>query len=313
MRNRLICLIGPTAVGKTEVALALAKKIGAEIISCDSMQVYKGVDVATSKPTKRQRRLIPHHLIDIVEPSGEYNAARFRKACLKTIEAIHKRKKLPLIVAGCGLYLKALLDGLFRGPGQNVSLRKELLHKATRYGSDYLYKRLKKLDPDTARCVHPHDLRRIIRALEIYELTGLPISKLKRDRSGLRDKYEVHIFGLMRRRGQLYSRIEERVDRMFRRGLVAEIRRLTSCKISKTARSLLGYKEVLGFLNGKYSRDEAKGLLKRNTRRYAKRQLCWFKKEKQVKWIEIGSEDSPEIVAERICSFLDYDVGDRKR
>lgn len=311
-KETIVCLVGPTAAGKTEVALKLAKKIGAEIISCDSMQVYKGIDIATSKPTKRQRRSVFHHLIDIANPSQEYNAARFRSSASKVIDDIHKREKLPLIVAGTGLYLRALLDGLFLGPGQNTLLRKKFSQQAKKYGTVYLYRRLKDLDPQAAKDIHPHDLRRIIRALEVYKQTGEPISKLKKKACGIRNKYTLHLFGLKRQRSQLYARIEKRVERMFRQGLVAEIKRFTRRKVSKTAKSLLGYKEIKGFLDGEYCCDEAKKLLKKNTRRYAKRQISWFKREKGVKWIEVDSRDTSELIAERILSEMD-DVGNRQR
>lgn len=304
LKGKVICLIGPTAVGKTEVALTLSKSIDAEIISCDSMQVYKGIDIATSKPTKRQRKIIFHHLIDIKSPAQEYNAACFRRSCLKIINDIHKRGKLPLIVAGTGLYLRALLDGLFIGPGQSGNLRRRFCQQGRKYGAAYLYKRLKNKDPKSAKNIHPHDLRRIIRALEVYKSTGMPISKLKDKTRGIRDRYKLCIFGLKRERSQLYVRIEKRADGMFRRGLVAEIRKLTKRKVSKTAKFLLGYKEIEGYLNGEYSQDEARRLLKRNTRRYAKRQLCWFRKEKGVRWIELGPKDTPKLVAEKILALL---------
>ena len=309
MKKTIVCLIGPTAAGKTEVALRLAKVIGAEIISCDSMQVYKGIDIATSKPTRKQRKPVFHHLIDIINPSQEYNAARFRASALKIIADIRKRGKLPLIVGGCGLYLRALLDGLFSGPGQNLGQRRKFSQQAKRYGIAYLYKRLKDLDPEASRDIHPHDLRRIIRALEVYESTGKPISRLKKKTSGIRDKYNLHLFGLQRPRNKLYSRIEKRVDKMFRRGLVGEIKKLSRRKLSKTVTSLLGYKEISGFLKGKYSCNEARDLLKKNTRRYAKRQISWFKREKDVKWIEVGPRDTSELITGKILQEL-AGVGD---
>lgn len=310
MKKTIVCLIGPTAVGKTEVALSLAKRIGAEIISCDSMQVYKGIDIASSKPLKKERRRVPHHLIDIISPSREYNAALFRKSCLKIIKALHKRGKLPLIVCGTGLYLRALLDGLFRGPGRSAQLRRKLYQQAQRYGAGYLYKKLRGVDPQAAKHIHPHDLRRIVRALEVYRCTGIPISQLKEKSCGIRGEYELRLLGLRRQRVELYARIEKRVEQMFRRGLVAEIRGFSKQRPSRTAKSLLGYKEISGFLEGKYSREEAAMLLKGNTRRYAKRQLSWFRKEKGVKWIEVGPEDTPEFVTEKIVSSL-KNVGDR--
>lgn len=303
-KETIICLIGPTAVGKTEIALRLAKKIDAEIISCDSMQIYKGIEIASSKPTKRQRKEVPHHLIDIVHPTQEYNAARFRSSAQRIIQDVHKRGKLPLIVCGTGLYLRALLDGLFVGPGQNRTLRKKLYQQAKRYGPKYLYQRLKRLDIQAARKIHPHDLRRIIRALEVGKLCGQPISQLQKKCCGIRNEYKLFVFGLERPRPLLYERIDIRVERMFRRGLVAEIKRLKTFRLSKTAKSLLGYKEIKGFLDGEYTCAQAKELLKKNTRHYAKRQLSWFRREKEVNWIEVGQKDTPELIAERINSSL---------
>ena len=304
MKKTIVCLIGPTAAGKTEVALQLAKKSDLEIISCDSMQVYKGVDIASSKPTKKQRKAIAHHLIDIASPCRQYNAARFAASCLKIINALHKKGKLPLIVGGSGLYLRVLLDGLFIGPGQSLQLRRRFYQQAKKYGPTYLYKKLKGIDPQAAGGIHPHDLRRIVRALEVYELTALPISKLQKKARGIRDKYDLRIFGLIRPRARLYARIEKRVDKMFRQGLVAEIRKLNRRRLSMTAKALLGYKEIKGFLDGEYSQDEARSLLKKNTRRYAKRQISWFKKEKGLKWIEVGKEDSAEFVSKKICNSI---------
>ncbi len=300
----IVCLIGPTAVGKTEIALPLAKAINAEIISCDSMQVYKGIDIASSKPTQKQRKAVCHHLIDIVSPSRQYNAARFASSCRRIITDIHKGGKLPLLVGGSGLYLRALLDGLFSGPGQSQELRKKFYQQAKEYGPAYLYNRLKRIDPQAAEAIHPHDLRRVVRALEVYQLTDMPITELKPKTRGIRGKYALHIFGLMRSRAALYARIEKRVDKMFCRGLVAEISRLNSQRLSRTAKSLLGYREISGFLNGEHSRDEARRLLKRNTRRYAKRQLSWFRGEKGICWIEIGLEDRPEAIAKKILVIL---------
>jgi len=304
MKKTVVCLIGPTASGKTEVALRLAKKINAEIISCDSMQVYKGIDIATSKPLKSQRNQIPHHLIDMVRPSQQYNAARFRTSARKIINEIHKREKLSLLVGGTGLYLRALLDGLFIGPGENRSLRKKLKQQAEKYGSAYLYKRLRVLDLQAAKKIHRNDLRRIIRALEVYQISRVPISELQKKTVGIRDKYDLRLFGIKRDRDELYKRIEQRVDQMFKKGLVQEIKTLNNQRLSKTARLLLGYKEIAGFLNGKYSKDEARDLLKKNTRHYAKRQLTWFRREKGVRWIEVSPKDTAEDVAKKILLFL---------
>lgn len=303
-QDAVVCLLGPTAAGKTDVAVCLAKKINAEIISCDSMQIYQGMDIASSKPTQAQLKKSPHYLINIMRPSQQYNAVRFAEAARRIIRDMHKRNKLPLIVAGTGLYLRALLDGIFAGPGANLALRKKFYQQFRRFGAGFLYQKLKKNDPQTAQNVHPNDLRRIIRALEVYERTGVTISRLQKKAAGIRDSYNIYLFGLARDRADLYARIEQRVDRMFQRGLVAEIKRLRDSRMSKTARSLLGYKEIAGFLDGEYSKEEAGELLKRNTRRYAKRQLSWFRREKDIVWVDVGAGDMAETVSEKICGLL---------
>ncbi|MBN2097278.1 MAG: tRNA (adenosine(37)-N6)-dimethylallyltransferase MiaA [Candidatus Omnitrophica bacterium] len=300
----VVCLVGPTAAGKSELALALAKKLNGEIISCDSMQIYRGIDIASGKPTKTQSRRIKHHLIDILKSSREYNAARFQAEAKKIIKKIHQQGKLPLLVGGTGLYLRALLDGLFKGPGQSIAWRRKFYQQAQKHGPAYLHQKLQKIDPEAARSIHPHDLRRIVRALEVYQTTKQPISELRKKTEGLRADYDWFIFGLNRPRHELYQRIERRVESMFRRGLAAEIKRLSRQKISQTAQALLGYKEISGWLNGEYSKEKAKELLKRNTRHYAKRQLSWFRKEKDLEWIEIREWDNPKLVANKIIALL---------
>lgn len=302
--NRLIFLVGPTAIGKTEISLELAKMLGCEIISCDSMQVYSGMDIGTSKPAKELRDAIPHHMIDIVKPSEEFSAAQFRELAINAIEDILAKGKVPLFVGGSGLYIKVLIDGIFKGPSSDRELRARLEAEADEFGVEILYKRLKEIDGETASKVHPNDLRRVLRALEVYEKAKAPISKLKNQTQGLSGRYDIKMFGLNMDRKVLYKRIDDRVEKMFSKGLVDEARYLTGQNLSLTASQALGYKEVFGFLRNEYGLDEAKRLIKRNTRRYAKRQLTWFRRDKRIEWIIVDENSEPEEIAKVIWKRL---------
>lgn len=300
MKPKVIFLVGPTAIGKTEVAVILAKKIDAQIISCDSMQVYRGMDTITAKPSRQLRRTIPHYLMDIVSPLKEYNVSKYHKAATRKIKEIINRGKTPLIVGGTGLYMSILLDGIFKAKSERPALRRRLYKQAELRGSGYLYKKLKKIDAEAAIKIHPHDTKRIVRALEVYKTTGKPISYLQKQRQGLTDKYDVQLFCLTMERNSLYKRIEARIDKMFKKGLVKEVERLLKLRLSKTAVCALGIKELEGYFDGLYSKDEAKRLMKRNSRLYAKRQLTWFKKDKRIKWITLSDKEKPKEIVERI-------------
>jgi len=285
--KKIIFLVGPTAVGKTEIAIALAKNLNAEIISCDSMQVYKGMDIGTQKPLPDLRKKIKHHMLDILKPDKEFNAADFRSRALRIISSLHKKGKIPLFVGGTGLYMKALVDGLFPSPPKDERLRKRLYKEKERYGSRYLHDKLKKIDQKAASAIHPNDAKKIIRALEIYYTTKKTVSEMReRTPRPLSDKYDVEILGVIRPRGELYNRINERVDRMFQEGFLDEAKRFYKKKLSITAAQAIGYREIFDYLSGKISLDEAMELIKKNTRHYAKRQLTWFKGDKRIKWIE---------------------------
>jgi len=279
----VIFLVGPTASGKTNLSIKLAKKLNAEIISCDSMCVYKGMDVVTSKPSRDDRKKIRHHLVDVIPPDKEFSVADYRKMALKKIEDIIKRGKIPLFVGGSGLYVKAVVDGLFPSAEKDPRFRKKQEALAKRYGRLYLYRKLKRIDPERAGEIHPNDLRRVIRALEIYRTEKKQPSELKIDTKPL--EYDFKIFGLKPDRQKLYKNINDRVDEMFKKGIIGEVKRLSKKKLSITAKKALGYGEVLGYLNGKYSLEEAKELLKKNTRHFAKRQLSWFRPDRRITWL----------------------------
>ena len=299
-KTQIIFLVGPTAVGKSEVAVCLAEKINAEIISCDSMQIYKGMDIITSKPSLALRKKIPHHLIDAVSPAAEYNVSRYRRAALKKIKEVIERKKTPLFVGGTGLYMSILIDGIFKAKAEDKNIRERLYKEAKQKGNEYLYVKLKKVDPEAAVKIHPNDTKRIVRALEVFQATGKPISYLQKQRIGLAEKYQVRIFCLDIKRDKLYKRINERVEKMFSRGLEREVKELLKKRLSKTATFAIGIKELKGYFDGLYGLEEAKRLMKRNTRQYAKRQLTWFRKDKRINRINIKEEEKPKDIAKKI-------------
>lgn len=303
-KPKVIFLVGPTAMGKSDIAVHLAKKIKGEIISCDSMQVYRRMNILTSKPSVSLRRKVAHHLIDILSAQKEYNVARYRQEAIGKVKEVVRRGRIPLFVGGTGLYLSCLIDGIFQAKAENKKIRQRLYRQAESKGSHYLYERLKKKDPRAASKIHPNDTRRIVRALEVFNVTGKPISQLQKERKGLADEYAIRIFGLNMDRPCLYKRIDARVDKMFRKGLLSEVKKLLKQKISKTASCAIGIKELKGYFDGEYNLEEAKRLMKRNSRLYAKRQLTWFRKDKRIEWIEVGEQERPKEVAKRILGMV---------
>lgn len=285
-KPKIFFLVGPTAVGKSRTAILLAQKLNAEIISLDSMQVYKGLDILSSKPTRDMLKKARHHLLDIVSPEDEFDAAAYRRLAVRKINEIHRKGKIPLFAGGTGLYMNVVINGIFKDAGKDESLRKRLYAQVKTKGSQFLYKKLKRIDPPAASKIHPHDVRRIIRALEVHSVTGRPISALWNKRRGLSDKYEITLFGLNKDRERLYNDINRRVDEMFTRDVVNEARGLLKRKLSRTCGQAIGLKEIKGYIDGQYGLECAKELMKRNTRNYAKRQLTWFRKDKRIRWID---------------------------
>ena len=300
----VLFLVGPTAGGKTDTAVELAQKINAEIISADSMQVYRKMDILSAKPSKEQLSMVPHHLIDILDPAEEYNAAIFREKALECIEQIVAKNKIPLIVGGTGLYVKELTKGIFSDNAKDEQLRKQLAKEAQHLGNAHLYERLKQVDPEAASKIHPNDLRRIIRAIEVYEISGSPISELQSCIEGLDARYEYRIFGIRRERKELYQRIEQRVDLMFEQGFLEEAEKLLALNLSHTAKQALGIKQVKDYKDNKLTLEEAKSLVKRDSRRYAKRQLTWFCAQKDIIWLEADDQSGSKELAEKIRSLL---------
>jgi len=303
-KKSVIFLVGPTACGKSQIAVNLAKKINAEIISCDSMQIYKGMDILTSKPSPCLLKKVKHHLINIYPVSREFNVVKYRRLAIKKIKQIHHRGKIPLFVGGTGFYMSIILDGIFSEKSKDTALRQRLWQEAQRYTGERLYRRLKKIDPLAAARIHPHDLRRVIRALEVCIKTGRPISELQKKRRGIFEQYHVRIFGLKREKADLKKRIQQRVKKMWALGLLEEVRRLLKLPLSRTAGYAIGIREIKGYLNGEYNIAEAKHLIERSTWLYAKRQMTWFKKDKRIEWISLRPKDSIEKAAQKIWKRL---------
>jgi tRNA dimethylallyltransferase len=281
-QGKVYFLVGPTASGKTELSIRLAKKFEAEIISCDSMCVYRYMDVLTSKPSLKDRKKVKHHLIDIIPPTEEWTVADYRRLALQSVEDILSRGKIPLFVGGSGLYIKSVIDGIFPSTKKDINFRRKMGTLAHKYGNMYLYKKLKKIDPISAMKVHPNNLRRVIRTLEIYHTEKKKPSLLRKFNEPI--EYKVRIFGLAIDRERRYKNIEQRVEAMFKKGIVEEVKALSKMRLSLTAKQAIGYKEVLGYLEGRYSLEEAKDLLKKRTRHFAKRQETWFRKDNRIEW-----------------------------
>lgn len=296
-RSAVVFIVGPTAIGKTEAALLLGRQIPAEFISADSMQVYKGMDIVTDKPPLAFRRKYPFHLTDILSPTKEYNAADFNNAARAAIKKILAKRKLPVVVGGSGLYIEALLRGIFKGPGKDKELRVRMEAEAQAHGLEPLYERLKKIDPAAAEKIGPFNSRRILRALEVHEAAGEPISRLWQSREGMTGEYEVFLFGLRRDRYDLYDRIDRRVDFMVNAGLLDEVRSLLKKKLSVTASCCIGIRELKGFFDGRLGFGEAVRLIKRNSRRYAKRQMTWFRRYEDIVWFDLSPDENMENVA----------------
>ncbi len=302
----LVFIVGPTAVGKSEIGLCLAKRLNAEIVCCDATQVYRQIAIASDKPIYQTRRLVAHHLTDVVSVTEDFNAARYRELAVSAIQDVQKRGQTALIIGGSGMYMSVLLDGIFEGPNTDDDLREELAEEQRAKGLGFLHERLKALDPQAAAKIHPNDPQRIVRALEVSLSTGQPLSRLQAKREGLWGKMPIKIFALDRPRQELYRRAEARVDEMFAKGIVEEIKKVSGLPLSQTARKIIGIPEVMGYLKGEYDLERAKYLMKLNTRHYVKRQLTWFRRDKRLTWIDIAPDQSVAQVADIIAMQIGY-------
>ncbi len=301
--KQVIILLGPTGVGKTGASILLARALNTEIISADSMQIYRGMDIGTAKPSRDERSTVRHHMIDIVDPTGSFSAGQYISEISPIIEDLHAKGKAPLIVGGTGLYIKAVTRGIFGGPSADWDLREELL-SAERGEQGSLYKYLLKMDPDAAVRIDSNDTRRIVRALEVCLKSKEKISALQ-ERLTKPLPYDFIKIGLTRERKELYRMIESRIDRMLSEGLIEEVRELIRRKPDRTPLQAIGYKEIASFIDGEISMDEAIRLIKRNTRRYAKRQFSWFKKEEGIRWVDVTGMHEKEKVFGEIMKALE--------
>ncbi len=306
----VLFLVGPTGTGKSDVALRVAKKLGGEIVSADSMQVYRGMDIGTGKPDFAQRRQVPHHLLDICVPSRLFSVVDFHRVAFKALRGVQARGRLPIVVGGSGLYVRALLQGLDHTPAPDYALRKKLQAQVRKQGVEALYQRLRKTDPKAAVKIKPTDERRIIRALEVAASKGKRRSPDLQPLPSLRQAgFDPVVIGLQRERPVLYKMIETRVDKMFRRGWAREAQKLARGRIARTARQALGYRHLwsLGKNNRKVRADAIKNLkilIKRDTRRFAKRQWTWFRREPGIRWLDWQPGISAAAMAARVCSLF---------
>ncbi|MEE1527655.1 MAG: tRNA (adenosine(37)-N6)-dimethylallyltransferase MiaA [Blautia sp.] len=288
MKKPLIILTGPTAVGKTKLSIELAKAVNGEIISADSMQVYKHMDIGSAKIKKEEMCGVPHHLIDVLEPDEEFHVVRFQEMAKQAMEEIYAKGKVPILAGGTGFYIQAVVKDIdFSKETEKSPVREELEKLAEEKGYEYLHERLQQVDPKSAEKIHANNVKRVIRALEYFELTGKPISLHNEEEAAKESPYNVAYFVLNDVRERLYERIDARVDTMLQEGLVEEVSGLAKKGYTKDMVSMqgLGYKEILSYLDGSYTLDEAVYILKRDTRHFAKRQLTWFKREKDVIWV----------------------------
>jgi tRNA dimethylallyltransferase len=301
----LVVITGPTGVGKTEVAVLLASRFRVEVVSADSRQVYRGMDIGTAKPTGEQRRAVPHHLIDVVNPDERYHAARFRAAAREAISAILARENLPLVVGGTGLYIRALLRGLLPAPPADPEVRRELGLALEREGVQSLHRRLRDVDPEAARCIHPRDPVRIIRALEIHRLTGAPLGMPSHWRQSL-PEWRALLVGLTRPRPSLYAALDARVELMVARGLKEETRRLLDAGHSPTLPAMqgIGYRHFSRVIRGPWSEGDAIRAMKRDTRQYAKRQWTWFAREPGIRWVDVEAAGGVEGAALQVEKWI---------
>ena len=306
MSIKTVVICGPTASGKTALAVSLAKYADGEIVSADSMQIYKGMDIGTAKVTHDEMQGVPHHMIDIVSPAENYSTGRYVSEAAEIMADIHGRGKIPFVAGGTGMYIDNLIGGTrFGAPAADKNIRKRLMGIFDEKGGEQMLAELARFDESTANRLHPNDKKRIVRAFEVYEMTGKPISVWDSESKLVESPYEAVYIGLKTEdRAVLYDRINKRVDMMFDKGLVGEVERLLGDGVPSdcTAMQAIGYKEIVSALSGECSLDEAREAIKQNSRRYAKRQLTWFRRNKKINWFDTDKTDIEEIY--NICQKL---------
>ena len=298
--NNLLILLGPTGVGKTDISIKLAQKIpDIEIISADSMQIYEYMDIGTAKPDKSILNTIKHHMIDIVDPAENFDVIQYNKLAANIILDVFKRGKIPILAGGSGLYISSLINPLFTGPAKDIEYRETLEEEATVHGKKYLHEKLSKIDSVSASKIKPNDLRRIIRALEVYKSTGKTISYLQKKASTKNAPFKYYIIGFKRDKENIYQRINLRVDKMIKDGFIEEVKMLREMGYKEDLISMqgLGYKQINKHINGVCTKEEAIDLIKIETRHYAKRQMTWFKnKIENIEWIDLEEYDEDEVI-----------------
>ena len=298
MNNKLVIIGGPTGVGKTEISLRLAEVLQGEIVSCDSMQIYREMDIGSAKATNQERKRIPHHMVDVVTPFDDFTVTDYKEMAERAIDDILSRGKIPIMVGGTGLYIDAvILDLSFTDGGQDSGFREEMTAYALKNGNLVLHEKLREIDPATANNIHPNNVKRVIRALEVFKLTGKPFSSFK-DSGKLNPKYDPYYFYLSKDRSALYESINDRVEKMMDAGLLDEIKNLANQGLNQSYMSMqgIGYKEMLSYIQGDLTLDEAKELVKKRSRNYAKRQLTWFRHHPYAKEISKDSFSDDEII-----------------
>lgn len=304
MKKPLVVLTGPTAVGKTKLSIALAKALGGEIISADSMQVYKYMDIGSAKITEKEMDGVPHHLIDVLSPFEEFHIVRFQDLAKKAMEDIYSRGRIPIFVGGTGFYIQAITKDIdFTEGEEDKKYREELSCLAAEKGNEFLHEMLRNIDPKSAEEIHANNVKRVIRALEFYKENGFPISQHNEEQKQNETPYNLAYFVLNAPRELLYERIDRRVDEMMENGLMEEVQKLKDmgCRRDMTSMQGLGYKEILSFLEGEVPLEEAVRILKRDTRHFAKRQLTWFRRESDVIWVD---KDKFSFDEEKILEYM---------
>ncbi|MGI6211022.1 MAG: tRNA (adenosine(37)-N6)-dimethylallyltransferase MiaA [Anaerovoracaceae bacterium] len=310
--RKIVALCGPTAVGKTQVAIEIAERLDGEIVNCDSMQLYRFMDIGSAKPTPEERARVKHYLVDEIDPREPFSVAKFQHLAKDAIETVFKKGKLPIVSGGTGLYLNALLyDMDFSAPPGDTGRRDELFAFARENGNDALHRKLQELDPAAAARIHPNNVKKVVRAIEAAE-SGRPVRDFRTDLRKTSD-YGVILVGLRRDRNELYRRIDRRVDLLMEQGLVEEVKRLLAMGLTEDSISMkgIGYKEIIGFLEGEYDLAEAVRLVKRNTRHLAKRQMTWLRRYREMTWFTLSENDSEEEIIEAIKRWLSEKL-DRK-
>lgn len=305
MERKVIVIVGPTCSGKTKVSIDLATKLNTEIISADSRQIYKYLNIGTAKPSEEELKKIKHHFINYLLPDQDYNVSKYEYDALEVIEKLFSENKLPIVTGGSGLYVRALIDGIFDAVDADEEFRKEFNAKREKYGNQYLYDELKKVDPDSASNMLPQNWKRVMRALEVYHLTGKPISEFQAEYKRNSNINFIQI-GIEWPREILYGNINERADKMINSGFLDEVKHILEMGYSKNINSLntVGYKELISYLENEISFERAIELIKRNTRHYAKRQFTWFRKDNRIKWIKVNSEERLQEIPDYIINYI---------